>query len=169
LKCGVSLSLDGFLFEIPGIEYCESVEIFGQTVRRVLTVLSDNDPDRSNCMRKSYIDKKGWYFEFANESIFVTTFAPFYGKDSSRYCFNSYPSFSWILLQPEYSFARRNIGVETPETNWESPHTMRDKIRCEFKKNGREYEIPPIISYPPAHHIVKPLHLGMPVIPWWSK
>jgi hypothetical protein len=85
---------------------------------------------------------QGWYFEFGGESIFVTTFAPCYKSDSSRYCFledNGDPSSCFILLQPELSFAKKNIGEETPDTNWDDPQTIRDKIRCEFKKHGRSY------------------------------
>jgi len=167
VRCGVNLGLDGFLFEITGEEYFRNVEIFGQTIRRTLTVIGENDPSHSNCMKKSYIDKRGWYFEFAEESMFVTTFAPCYEKDSSRYTFDCSPKSCWILLQPDYSFTRHNIGPETAETNWNNPKTMRDKIRCEFKAHSRAYEIPSVVAYPPAHHIVKPLHVGMPVVTWW--
>jgi hypothetical protein len=110
-------------------------------------------------MKKSYVGKRGWYFEFNNEPIFITTFAPFYPSSSSRYlsrstfnlltfiryAFGIDEESSFVLLQPEYSFTWRDIGEDTPHTEWNNPKTMRDKIRCEFKKHGRMYEIPPTV------------------------
>lgn len=58
------LHLDGFLFEIPGEDNNKDVESFGQSVRRVLTVINHE------CMNRSYIGKKGWNFEFQKESFF---------------------------------------------------------------------------------------------------
>lgn len=73
-----------------------------------------------------------------------------------------------MLLQPEYSFAWHDIGNDAPDTQWNNPQTMRDKIRVEFKKAGRPYEIPPTIFYSPALYIVKPLELGAPTLDWWK-
>jgi hypothetical protein len=70
-------------------------------------------------------------------------------------------------MQPEYAFAWRNLEADTPHTNWTNPQTTRDKIRCEFKNNGREYTIPNTIYNPMAHDIVQPLHRGEPVVEWW--
>jgi len=162
-----SMHLDGFVFEMRGRELCPNVETFGQTIQRVLWTLSEADPAGVHCMRKSYIDKRGWCFEFANETFFVTTFAPCYGVDSSRYTFDADSESCFLLLQPEFSFAQRDIGDDTPETNWDDPKTIRDRIRVEYKKHGREYEIPDSIVYPPASHIVRPLHIGEPVVTWW--
>lgn len=121
-----------------------------------------------NCVNKSYIDKKGWWFEWNDDSIFITTFAPCYPEDHSRYCFGADPESSWILFQPEFSFAWHQLTPDTKETKWENPVTMRDKIRCEFKKHNRIYEIPNTIFYSPALHIVKNLKIGMPYIEWWK-
>jgi len=169
LKAGKSMHLDGFLFEVRGNEYFSSIETFGQTVRRVLTVLSEADPSGINCMKKSFIGKRGWYFEFDKESIFLTTFAPCYPSNHSRFCYHASEDSCWILIQPEYYFAWKELGADTPLTNWENPQTMRDKIRCEFKKHNQLYEIPNTVYYPPAHHVVKPLEIGMPVVEWWIK
>ena len=127
LILGPSLHLDGFLFELPGDEFGYDIDQFGQGVRRVLTCISDHDPAGHHCMNKSYVSLKGWSFEFDNVPIFVTTFAPCYPENHSRYAFGAENGF--ILLQPMYSFAIHDIGPDTPHTNWDNPTTIRDKIR----------------------------------------
>jgi hypothetical protein len=41
---GREIKLDGFLFEVRGEKYGNTLEAFGETVRRVLTAISDHDP-----------------------------------------------------------------------------------------------------------------------------
>eukprot|EP00732_Lithocolla_globosa_P003890 Lithocolla_globosa_v1_NODE_3316_length_1702_cov_21.956891.p1 type:complete len:360 gc:universal NODE_3316_length_1702_cov_21.956891:1623-544(-) len=86
----------------------------------------------------------------------------------------------FILFQPYHSFLFNDVGEDTPETNWEKPVTMRDRIRCEYKKAGQEYFIPEHVnSFPIARQIVPPLnylHLarkeeageGDSVVKWWE-
>jgi hypothetical protein len=193
LHRGEHEGLDGFLFEIRGKEYFHDIEAFGQTVRRVLTAIADNDRKQYNCMRNpALINRKGWYFSFDSEPIFVTTFAPLYDKHSSRYMYldkrkkltaikfaqspdkvcrqsdDEYDS-CFVLLQPEYSFLQHDLDDDTPLTNWEDPKTIRDRIRCAFKKVGQLYEIPSSVSYPSASHIVKPLNWKSdPAVTWWK-
>jgi len=192
---GEQEGLDGFLFEVRGKEYFKDIDTFGQTVRRVLTAISENDPNRMrfNPMRAT-INRSGWYFSFASEPIFVTTFAPLYDKHSSRYMYldrqKKLPAVKFahspnkvathgqagdaeydscfVLLQPEYSFLVHNLESDTPHTNWQNPQTMRDRIRCAFRKVGQEYEIPSTTSYPSAPHIVKPLNWRSDsTVEWW--
>ena len=67
-----------------------------------------------------------------------------------------------------YSFTIHNIGDDTSLTDWEAPKTVRDKIRCAYKDNGRGYYIRDTVVYPAAHDIVKPLQEGAGhVIEWW--
>ena len=75
----------------------------------------------------------------------------------------------FILFQPEISFLLRDIGHDTPETNWSKPESIRDRIRCNFKKQNMMYEIPDSIYYPTSHHIVKPAALGDSVVEWWAE
>lgn len=164
---GQSLYLDGFLFEIPHQEFGQSPESFGRGVRRLMKCLSDHDPAKRKCMDRSYIDKRGWYFEFDKISIFVTTFAPCYPSCHSRYSFGAQGCF--ILFQPEFSFAAHDIGPDTPDTNWECPVTVRDKIRVAYKDAGRQYAIRDTVYYPPAHDIVKPLGIHDPPVEWWKE
>ncbi|XP_078572966.1 uncharacterized protein LOC144859855 [Branchiostoma floridae x Branchiostoma japonicum] len=162
------LGLDGFLFELPGREFGASPEELGNGVRRLLKVLSDVDPAGVHCMDKSYVSKRGWCFEFDRCTFFVTTFAPCYPETHSRFSFHGKNSF--VLLQPEESFLRHNIGADTPHTDWENPRTVRDQIRAAYRRAGRPYTIRDTVIYPPAHDIVKPLG-GEPgqddVVAWW--
>jgi len=166
LKEGVRFNLDGFLIEVRGKQYVSDVESWGESVRQVLCAISSRNEGGYDCMKRSYIDKKGWYFEFAREPIFVTTFAPCYPSDNARYVFDAPQDSGFVLLQPEFSFIIHNIGMDTPQTNWENPQTVRDRIRVDFKKNGRVYDIPETIYYSPALGVVPPLHLNEPVVPW---
>jgi hypothetical protein len=90
------------------------------------------------------VGKKGWYFEMFGESFFITTFAPFYDVTHSRYAFGLQDSY--ILLQPDYSFAWHDIGPDSKHTEWDNPQTMRDKIRVEvrifeFSESRRNFSI----------------------------
>ncbi|XP_071110306.1 uncharacterized protein [Haliotis cracherodii] len=161
------LGLDMFLIELPGEEYGRDVNIFGDAVRRVLKQISDNDPTGYRCMDKSYIARRGWVFEFNKITFFITTFAPCYPVDNSRYgfeCDNCY-----VALQPEISFAQHDLPPDTPSTEWECPVTVRDKIRVGFRNSGREYHIRNTIYYPMAEDVVKPLGRDDPIVEWWKK
>ena len=166
LAVGATLHLDGFVFALPGDQFGQEVNRFGQAVRRVLKCISDHDPRGFHCMNKSYVSKIGWSFEFDGIPVFVTTFAPCYPSNHARYAFGASEAF--ILLQPMYSFAIHDIGPDTPHTNWDSPVSVRDKIRVAFKENGRAYHVRDTIFYPAAHDIVKPLEEGVgDLVEWW--
>ena len=149
--------LDGFLIEIRGKQFCDTVESFAATVRVVLTTISENDPSSLNVMKMKSINTSSWYFSFDMVPIFVTTFAPCYPKSSPRSLFlpdrNSADS-CFVLLQPEYSFLRHGIGADDAKTNWDVPQTIRDKIRVNFLNKKQPYHIPPSLSYPVASTIV---------------
>jgi len=74
----------------------------------------------------------------------------------------------FVLLQPEYSFLHHDLPYDTPHTEWEAPRTIRDRIRVSFRDAGQGYVVPPTVRYPPAHHIVKQLRAGDPVVEWWK-
>ena len=160
-------ALDGFCMEIPGHSY--RVEDLGEHVRQLLTALSALDPSGENAMKEmGSIDSPQWRFRFAGEDFFLTTFAPLYKKDSSRYAFGTRTSF--LLLQPLTSFGRHGLLRDTPAsaTNWTNPTTMRDKARAAFKESGCPYHIPEELPYAVAHHIVKPEKDDGTVVRWWE-
>eukprot|EP00933_Yihiella_yeosuensis_P028706 TRINITY_DN22546_c0_g1_i1.p1 TRINITY_DN22546_c0_g1~~TRINITY_DN22546_c0_g1_i1.p1 ORF type:complete len:374 (+),score=55.34 TRINITY_DN22546_c0_g1_i1:43-1164(+) len=149
-------ALDGFVLEIRGLSYCSDLQHFTKTVRRVLGIISAADPSGADCLRRSYVSKRGWYFQFAREPLFVTTFAPCYPSSNPRYQFDQHPESCFILMQPEESFLRHDLPPDKPRsaTNWEDPKDVRDRIRANFRKQGREYRIPETTAYPPAEFIV---------------
>jgi len=160
LERGEEEGLDAFIFEIRGRgKYFSNLEAFGKTVREVLATISKHDPKGRHCMMQKHIADSGWFFQFNGKPIFVTTFAPFYPESSSRFMFpeDCNKDSCFILLQPEYSFLNKNLENDSPDTNWDNPTTVRDRIRVNFRSKGRGYEIPKTVRYPPALHIVKPL------------
>lgn len=170
LESRAGRDLDGFVFEARGEQYGETLEAFTWTVRQVLEGLSAADPAGVHCMRSKSIARRGWYFEFARESFFVTTFAPCYSATNPRYQFGVHPESCFVLLQPEESFLRHDLPHDRPRsaTNWECPADIRDRIRVNFHRHGREYRIPETVSYPPAEFIVAPLDpLVDPPVEFW--
>ncbi|XP_045163543.2 uncharacterized protein LOC123527890 [Mercenaria mercenaria] len=165
IKCS-SQKLDAFLIELPGKIYGENVQDFGDGIYKVLKVISDNDPAKIHCMNKSYIDKRGWVFEFNKVTFFITTFAPFYPENHPRYAFGAKDCY--ILLQPEMSFAFHDLPPDTTETNWDQPQTVRDKIRVAFKDAGRSYYIPDSVYSPMVFEILRPISEQDSSYEWWK-
>jgi FPC/CPF motif-containing protein YcgG len=128
-------------------------------------MFSDSDPDQSKSMDSQYIHTKNWVFEFCKRTFFITTFSPCYPQTHSRYSFES--SNSYVLFQPESSFARHNLEPFTIHTNWTQPKTIRDKIRVAYKQAGREYLIR---DHPLSYEIIKPMvNESTNVIEWWRQ
>lgn len=149
--------LDGFVIQIKDDRYGSSVETFAAAVRIVLKTISRNDPTGLSCMDMKSILTSSWYFSYATVPIFVTTFGPCYKPSHSRYMFldsSSLDRSCYILLQPEISFLRHGLDVDTPLTNWDHPLTAREKIRVNFREHGRSYHIPATLSYPVSLAIV---------------
>mmetsp|Transcript_18462 Transcript_18462/g.39862 ORF Transcript_18462/g.39862 Transcript_18462/m.39862 type:complete len:454 (+) Transcript_18462:20-1381(+) len=161
-------SLDGFCIEVDD-EQARGGDAheFGECVRILLTAISDLDPKRQFIMRKSFIGERGWRFRFGGLDFFVTTFAPCYSNTHSRYAFGTGRAF--LLLQPEQSFLHKNLPPDNAVTNWDKPQNIRENTRVAFAKAGRPYYIPATTKYPPAEHIVKPLHDdGVHIVKWWE-
>lgn len=141
-------------------------QAFAQTFRKILKVISNNDPKNVRCMDKSYVAKRGWVFEFNKVTFFITTFGPFYPETNSRYAFGCENCF--ILLQPELSFALHDLTLDTPKTNYDSPVTERDRIRCAYMKAGRPYVVPSDLTQPMAWDMIKPITNDDTLIQWWK-
>lgn len=72
------------------------------------------------------------------------------------------------MFQPEISFAQHDLPLDTPHTDWDSPKTVRDRIRVGFRNAGRGYIIRDTVQYPMAYDIVKPGDKDMEYIEWWK-
>lgn len=169
LEVKAGKALDAFVFEARGPCYGSDLNSFAATVRSILAGFSALDPAGMDCMRKNYIGRRGWYYEFARESFFVTSFAPCYPANHPRYQFEEHPDSCFVLLQPEESFLRHDLPPDRPRsaTNWEEPADVRDRIRVNFRQHGREYRIPETVSYPPAEFIVPPLDVHDTPVQFW--
>ncbi|XP_041378215.1 uncharacterized protein LOC121390460 [Gigantopelta aegis] len=160
------LGLDMFVLELPGKLYGLDIEMFANAFRRTLKVMSDHDPKKVKCMNRSYVGKKGWVFEFNRLTFFITTFAPFYPPTHSRHAHGC--EHCYVAFQPEISFAQHDLPPDTPETNWDNPVTVRDKIRLAFKNAGRAYQIRDTIYYAPSADMIKPIEREGRLIKWWK-
>lgn len=148
--------LDGFLIEIRGLTYGDTVANFAATVRIALGALSKHDPSGLNTMKMKSINSSSWYFSFDMVPMFITTFAPCYSPSSARHLHlaEANADSCFILLQPEISFLRHGIGADHAETQWNKPETIRDKIRVNFRNKQQPYHIPTSLKYPVAASIV---------------
>ena len=162
------LNLDGYLIQMSGSLYGSDIESFAKAFCQLLESLAALNPDVRNCMKASddEINSPKWVFEFNRASYFITTFAPFYPSENSRYSHQVDECF--VLFQPEISFARHNLPADTPQTEWDNPKTVRDRIRVQFKKAGREYLIRESVSYPMSNDMIKPVNADDPVVQWWK-
>jgi hypothetical protein len=166
---GESLHLDAFSIEVQGKDYSSTIEQLGETVRRVLTVISDRDPAGDHVMNDPRIHLRGWRYKFNSEDIFITVLAPCYPHNHARYTFNAGGDLhsAFILLQPEWSFGYHNIG---PDHVWDDEATtVRQKIRQNFVKHGRKYYVPPARFYPMAPQVIPSLKYDGEFIEWWHK
>eukprot|EP01063_Lacrimia_lanifica_P019873 TRINITY_DN2727_c0_g1_i3.p1 TRINITY_DN2727_c0_g1~~TRINITY_DN2727_c0_g1_i3.p1 ORF type:complete len:433 (+),score=119.53 TRINITY_DN2727_c0_g1_i3:80-1378(+) len=161
--------LDGYCIEVDAAAARDGgVEEFGECVRALLTALSDRDPNGKAAMRQATVGNAGWRWQFGGADFFITAFAPCYPPTHSRYTHGVEAAF--VLLQPEASFMRHGLPVDTPHTSWTAPRTVRDRIRVAFKEAGRAYHIPNMLFYPMVDHIVKPLHDdGSGALKWWRE
>jgi hypothetical protein len=135
-------ALDGFVIELRGERYCRDVRAFGRAVFFLLRALCDLEPRPCGCMRRgaAAIGDYGWWYDAAHEFCFVTTFAPFYGADHARHAYGAGGAHAaWIVLQPEFSFARRNISCGHEPTDWLHPRSERDRVRVAFAERGQNY------------------------------
>jgi len=113
------------------------------------------------------IGRRGWVFEFNSVTFFVTSFAPCYPASSPRRCLPDSSS-SFVLFQPEVSFARHDLPPDSPSTEWIQPRNVRDRIRVAFRASGRPYGVPDSVYAPMAHQVVRPLdELSDEVVEWW--
>lgn len=135
-------ALDGFVIELRGAQYARDVQAFGRAVFFLLRALCDLEPRPCGCMRRgaAALGEYGWWYDAAHEFCFVTTFAPFYPASHSRHAYGAGGRDSaWIVLQPEFSFARRNIACGHEPTEWHAPRSERDRVRVAFLERGQNY------------------------------
>ncbi|PAA56497.1 hypothetical protein BOX15_Mlig006710g2 [Macrostomum lignano] len=173
------LGLDGFVIRLVGEHLCGDFRRFSAAVYGTLSTLAAcNTGGGGDCMAEPHrLHQTGWVFRFHGQTFFVTTFAPFYGPEDSRFAFGASDGF--LLLQPELSFAQHDLPPDTPHTNWggaeegDGHQTVRDRIRCAFRDAGQAYRIRDTTVYPMIEDIVMPpKSMGSADLPegsrWWE-
>mmetsp|Transcript_15401 Transcript_15401/g.17145 ORF Transcript_15401/g.17145 Transcript_15401/m.17145 type:complete len:315 (-) Transcript_15401:42-986(-) len=166
---GYSARLDGFVIEVQGKEYSDTVEHMGETTRRVLTAVSVEDPAGNAVMDNPNIERRGWRYSFNDENIFVTTFGLCYPDTHGRYAHGAGKETDscFVLFQPEFSFGLHGLGPDHP---WDdTKKTIRQKIRYNFRDHGQLYYVPPTRYYAMAPMIVPSLEVGGKPPSWWVK
>jgi len=167
--------VEGFVLEVPGKHHSSDLREFSRTVLRVLTCFShalNHKPLFLQEGRKN--PSRSWMFEFAGEIVTMTTIAPFYPETNSRFQFSDARNNEccYILFQPESSFHLFDTGPGRPITHmdWQHPISVREKIRCLYRKHGREYDIADDNegAFPQVETLVRPLYKGQPPIKWWT-
>eukprot|EP01137_Pigoraptor_chileana_P005293 Opistho-2@48175 len=164
VRRGEEMSLDGFVIEAHGPGCGATVEDFGRTLKKILTILGDVDPsERGETMQPSArIATQDWVFRFDGCEFFVTGFASCYPSNHPRYAFGAWDDLlkqsaraplektsmeealyggCFVLLQPLWAFEMHNVGPNHP---WnDASHSSRQKIRRNFESHGRKYYVPP--------------------------
>jgi NTP pyrophosphatase (non-canonical NTP hydrolase)/FPC/CPF motif-containing protein YcgG len=148
--------LDVYVVAAPAT-YGENIAALAKFLKTLLFTIGNADKT-NNCMQQK-IDDPQWQFTFNNIRLFVTTFAPCYSSNSSRYNYGL--NYTFVVFQPESSFNKNKIprGLDTK---------VRDKIRDNFIKNGQEYDNKIMQSTLEAIRYIKPLDLGDAPVRWWE-
>lgn len=145
--------LHGFVIALPDAHFGNSILLLSDTVRRVLWFLAEQDPGQQSSFE---VHDPGWDFTFGGFRWFISSIAPCYGPDSSRFGFGATSTF--VFLQLHSSFA--HFGVPKGEQS-----RVRQLIRTKYAQNGRPYDGE---SPCDAEKFVKPLVLGAPPVRWWQ-
>lgn len=154
------LKLDGYVVEMLGPDYGDTIEHLARTTRLVLNYLSERDPAGEHCMAKE-IEDPSWCFAFGGEKIFINTFGSCYDSHNSRFSFGALNTF--ILFQPRHSFAQ---AIRPGESTL--PAAARSRIRTDYRKHGRPYDAQISASPFDAYRYVRPLKHGDPTVRWWE-
>ncbi len=155
------LGLDGFVMEAKGEEYSKDIPALSAFLRNTLKTLQKYDEQGQHPMDRD-IAGKDWQFSFNSVNLFITTFAPFYPKESPRYSFTDDSVF--VFFQPNSSF---NTHIVNPAND---PRTIKLKqnIRKSFEDDGRPYDQNIVDSPVEAVKYIKPLRVGDAEVRWWE-
>jgi len=153
--------LDAFVIEIGDKKYGDTIEQLSRTVKKVLCVISDNDPTGENAMQED-LRSNFWNFHFGGifSAFFISVLAPCYPSTHSRYAYGSEHTF--ILLQPEISFQQKAIKLDY------DPKSVRHVTRKRFAAAGQPYDPRDSKEYTMCNWIVRPMRVDLPPIRWWD-
>lgn len=160
---GPALELDGFVIEFPKESYGDTLNALCRTTRRALATIWRYDPRRDP--DRDWLDgieSPQWFYSFGGQRLFILATGPCYGRSSSRFAYGSRSTF--LLLQPEHSFTRR----QSPPSSGRIADSHRQLIRQQFSAVGQGYDLAITLGSCEAFRFVKPLALGDPPVRWWE-
>lgn len=155
--------------ELPAEQYTKDIPALSATLKAILSSL--NKPSIDD-LKNLQPDKNGrywydgWQFNYRNTRFFITTFAPFYPPNSSRYNYGLENAF--ILFQHEqqlkdslpFEQERRNHNKLVARRLFSKkgqPYTNNKTIEPDFSQKAHE-----------APRYIKPLPGETEAIRWWK-
>jgi hypothetical protein len=155
LRNGMAEGLDGAAVVLPA-RFGSSPQEIGRSLKCILSVLDSYLDYGTGCLLSDRLEHSDWAFEFADEALFIATFAPCYEENSPRYSFGTNKLI--VLFQPIYSFRKHSSLIGEGSV-------VREVIRRKFREKGAQYEfkIPTEIN-----RYVRPLKAGDPEVVWWK-
>jgi hypothetical protein len=160
IEYGEEKCLDMFVVEIRDSRYINNVHTLASLLHSILSNLHKVDPV-SKWNLTDGITTMEWNFIYRGVKLFVPTFAPFYGRDHTRY--SHQPESAFVVLQPDHSFSRRNINSKSPDR-----HLITGKAKARCEKMGYKYDADLVSGTPKAVRYIHPLVLGQDSVKWWE-
>jgi hypothetical protein len=155
--------------ELPSEQYAKDIPTLAATLKSALSTLNkqsieelkDLKPDNNG---RYWYD--GWQFSYRDTRFFITTFAPFYRANSSRY---NYGLENAIILFQQEQLLRDSLPADQQKRN-----NRKLLVRELFAKRGQSYTnnktIEPGFGQKAheAPRYIKPLPGKTEVIRWWK-
>jgi len=151
--------LDGFIVAITDTSIAQRMVNLSACFARILAELASRDPVYGDTL-SGHILRKGWQFSFTGLRMFISVFSPLYPGNHPRYS----PDTTFILFQPEQSFADHAIGSGSRATD-----CLKEMIRSDFQKAGKPYLGDLVDRRIEAHLYILPRWPGDPEVSWWQQ
>lgn len=158
---GETNRLDMFIVEVRDRNYIQDVHSFASLFHRVLFTLFEVDPTSEGYLTDG-ITTLEWNFTYRKVKFFVSSFAPFYSRDHTRY--SHQPESAYIAFQPDHCFSRRGINSKNPDR-----YLITEKTKANCEKMGYKYDVNLVSNTPKAVRYIHPPVLGQGFIKWWEE
>ncbi len=145
----------GFAFRMPAA-FSSSVDELARTTSRLLAALNSIDPAHSNCL-EGEPGTPGWKFDWAGESMFLTTFGTCYPPDHPRYPHGF--DQTYFFFQPDFVLRHH------PGLIGEMEAISRERILSSFNKHGMDYDNENKIAE--SARYIRPMNPKDPPVAWW--
>lgn len=145
----------GFAFRMPAA-YSASIDELARTTARLLSALNRIDPGHSKCLA-GQPGTPNWAFDWAGESMFLTTFGTCYPPDHPRYPHGF--DHTYFFFQPDFVLRHHPGLIGDMEA------ISRQRILSSFNKHGMDYDNEH--KEAESARYIRPLHPKDPPVEWW--